>query len=153
MTLKVQFKLRSVILTRISIPSTTKRHFDVIEGDNKTPNIKRLLEGREPRSIGYRRRPMFFKKWWAISGLFFFIFVFTIQLTVCRYCKVCRWLDSNRHLAYFKNLPRQKKSLCEPPSANDARQTASSAMWKRLWARRRWRRRKDFLTFVMTRRN
>ena len=37
----------------------------------------------------------FFKKW-AISGLFFFIFVFSIQLIVNTWIKVCWWLDSNR---------------------------------------------------------
>ena len=36
---------------------------------------------------------------WAIPGLFFFLFVFSIQLTVNNVqCKICWWLDSNPRL-------------------------------------------------------
>ena len=38
----------------------------------------------------------FFLKKWAIPGLFFFIFVFSIQLIVNKFIKFRQWLDSNR---------------------------------------------------------
>ena len=37
----------------------------------------------------------FFLKKWAIPGLFFFIFIFSIQLIVNAWIKFRRWLDSN----------------------------------------------------------
>ena len=61
------------------------------------------------------RRIYLFKKW-AILGLFFFIFVFSIQLTVNKWMsviKVCRWQVSNRgHLALEATaLPTEPQPL------------------------------------------
>ena len=47
------------------------------------------------RWLGVRDRENQTKKlyfYWAIPGLFFFIFIFSMQLTVD---KICRWLDCN----------------------------------------------------------
>ena len=54
---------------------------------------------------------IFFK--WASPGLFFFIFVFSIKLTVNVQYKFCRWLDSNRRPLVLKvtALPTEPQPL------------------------------------------
>ena len=45
----------------------------------------------------FKRICFFFKKKWAIPGLFLFIFVFSIQLIINKCSiKFCQWLESNR---------------------------------------------------------
>ena len=51
--------------------------------------------------FSWRGRNLFFKKKWAIPGLFLYIFVFSIQLVIYKLTnecsiKFCRWLESNR---------------------------------------------------------
>ena len=56
---------------------------------------------RRGNLFSWRGRNLFFKKKWAIPGLFLFIFVFSIQLVIYKLTnecsiKFCRWLESNR---------------------------------------------------------
>ena len=54
-------------------------------------------DSQQHTNLIFHSLSLFCKKW-AIPGLFFFIFVFTIQLVVieCSIYKFCQWLESNR---------------------------------------------------------
>ena len=91
--------------------------------------LKLLMAGFEPESSGFGSdcsancaplrkvgRRFFLKR--AIPGLSFFIFVFSIQLTVIVQYKFCRWPDSKRRPLEYEatDLPTQPQPL--PPNAS-----------------------------------